>query len=496
MLSPLESLRNWLPIANTHGNSSEINALRTWLDSHGGTPAADIASALALRLPQLLSRQKNIHMQLRLVDSFTNFAERILPNIEEEVTWAPLPLPAEVRTKALAADNLLKALVSGYGAIVAAIEARRWSLGLRHLLQASLLRTMETIERRQGLAYRAYTCPSPASWLKLHHFYCIARQRDLTGSTKDPKSIEQVYARALLLALSDPTKRSRYDLASLSASIRQMLPLTRFGTQHELRDDKQWSPAMFPLPASNTRFLHPWADAADARAGDGLLLDTRRVVAELKRCLAEDIAALPCTRQLAESLAEMWNRPLPRRFSRSRLKPKADVISGIPAVAQYVQGSFARRKTDGVDSVPLRISEWYIINESPDGFGLRYGHGEADSLDVGDLIGVRPRERTRMHICIVRRVADSGHGRFEVGVQELSPMALPIPIANGDPSRNDEGILLPRMPAFANASGLAAPRGLLTAGGEIHWNRDGLEFRHRIERRIEGNHRTELFLLA
>jgi hypothetical protein len=496
MSSPLQSLRNWLPFGNTKGDLADVDALRAWLDSHQAASITDVASGLANRLPQLLARQNNIHLQLRLVDSFAAVAERILPELEDGVSGAALPLVADARAKALAADNLLKALISGYGTVVAAIESRRWSAGLRHLLQTSLLRTMETIERRQVLAYRAYTCPSPASWQQLHDCYCAALQRNLAGAAKNERSIERVYARALLLTLSDPTKRSRHDLKSLTACIDQLLPWARFGVVQDLSADERKSPALFPLPAGNSRLARPLAVGADAATGDGLMLDTRVLVAELKRHLAEDPAALSCRPELAESLAEMWSRPLPRRFSRSRLKPKADVVAGIAAVAQYLQGALARREDDGRDPVRLSISEWYIVNESPDGFGLRYAKGDAEALDVGDVIGVRPRERSRIHICLVRRVSNAGLGRFELGVQELSPLALPIPIVNGNPDRYQDGILLPRMPAFANAAGLAAPTGLLTANKEIHWHRNGLHFHHRVERRIEGNHRTELFLLA
>lgn len=496
MPSPLQSLREWLTFGNAEADPPEVGALRAWLENHSGAPAADIASSLSSRLPQVLATQKNVHMQLRLVDSFAAVAEHILPELETEVTWAPLPLPADARTKALAADNLLKALISAYGTAVAAIESRRWGAGLHHLLQAALLRTVEMIERRQVLAYRAYTCPSPASWQQLHNFYCTARQRNLAGEAKEAQSIEHVYARALLLALSDPTKRSRRDLKSLAACIDLLIPWARFGALEDLHADERKSPALFPLPASNARFARSLSDSEAAAAGDGLMLDARAVVTELKRYLAEDQVALPCSPEQAESLAKMWSQPLPRRFSRSHMKPRADVVAGIPSVARYLQGAFARRESDDQDLARIRMSEWYIVDESPDGFGLRYAKGDVEALDVGDLIGVRPRERSRMHICIIRRVTNGGHGRFEVGVQELSPLALPIPIVSGNPARVDDGILLPRMPGFASASGLAAPTGLLAADSEVRWSRNGLDFHHRVERRIEGNHRTELFLLA
>jgi hypothetical protein len=165
-------------------------------------------------------------------------------------------------------------------------------------------------------------------------------------------------------------------------------------------------------------------------------------------------------------------------------------------VARYLQSAFTRRQSDRAAHPAMAVSEWYIVNESPDGFGLRYSRGDPGHFDIGDLVGVRPRERSRVHICLIRRVNNVGHGRLELGVQELSPLALPIPLTASPDSDSQEAILLPRLPGFGNMSGLAAPAGVLASGGEVIWSRNNLSFRHQLGRRVEGNHKTELFLLA
>jgi hypothetical protein len=489
MSSPLRLLRNWLPFGDRQAAHTDLEALRIWLDGHTRAPAAEMATGLASRIPGLAAREKNLHMRLRLLETFSSAADEILPRLEEEITRAPLPLPAAARSSALAADNLLKALASAYAAAVAAIESRRLATGLGRLLHASLLRALQTIGRRQELAYRVYANPSAGTWQQLHQLHALARSRNLGGTNKSGDSIEQAYVRALLLAFADPCKHSRADLQALATCCRRLAPLARLRHAGDLPAGRPQTRALFLL-GSDGQPGRPLPQQSSWPA-DALALDAGAIVDCLEAELAQGPRGDPsCPPELGEALIALWSGQPSRRFSRARFKPKADLVTGVPAVAGYLYGAFARRRSDRQEKAAVAISEWYIVNQSPDGFGLRYTQGDAGSLDVGDLVGLRPRERSRVHICLIRRVSNTGHGRFELGLQELSPLALPIPLKAGN------GILLPRLPGFGNAAGLAAPAGLLSVGSEVAWSRNGRSFRHRLGRRVDGNRHTDLFLLA
>ena len=493
---PLHSLRHWIPFGAPEAEDAEAVALRQWLERHAQASVDKIAIGLANRIPVLAAKQKNLHMRVRLLDMLRQAAEGILAAIEDDLDQASLPLPPEVQANALAADNLLKSLASSYGAVVGAIESRRLAAGLSHLLQASIQQTMHLIARRQTLAYRAYAYPSPTSWLQLHQFHAIARARNIAAAHRNGSSIENIYVRSLLLALADPTKRSRSDLVAINGCLDNLLPLAHLTHLSNLGERDRQSKSLFLLQSGDSRGSRPLAKMTSPPPADALALDTREVVAELGRGLTRPNAALQCPPTLAESMIQMWSSPPSRRFTRSRVKPKADLVAGISLVARYLQSAFTRRQSDKAGHPIMPVSEWYIVNESPDGFGLRYSRGDPGNFDVGDLVGVRPRERSRVHICLIRRVSNAGHGRFELGVQELSPLALPIPLTADENSHSRDAILLPRLPGFGNASGLAAPTGVLYSGGEVIWSRNNLSFRHQLGRRVEGNHRTELFLLA
>lgn len=485
MASPLRLLRNWLHFGDRQAVHTDLAALKQWLDGHTRAPAADMAAGLAGRIPALVAREKNLHMRLRLLDALTQTASEILPRIEAEIAGAPLPLPPATRPAALAADNLLKALAAGYAEAVATIENRRLATGLGRLLQGALLQATRLVVGRQDLAYRVYALPSAATWQQLNQMFRLARSRHIARTDRTGESIETIYTSALLLALADPSRHSRADLDPLRHCCRRLAPLAHLSHGSDLSAEDRQRPGLFLVAGGRGLPAVPLSRES-ALPADALVLDATPAITALAQEQTRDPSLAP----LAETLATLWRGEAGRRFSRARFKPKADLVTGVPGVAGYLQGAFSRRRGDPRRNTVLAVSEWYIVNQSPDGFGLRFTQGEPGHLDVGDLVGLRPRERSRVHICLIRRVNHTGPGRFELGLQELSPLALPIPLAGGD------GILLPRLPGFGNAAGLVAPGGLLRAGALVTWSRNGRSFHHRLARRVDGNRHTDLFLLA
>ena len=136
------------------------------------------------------------------------------------------------------------------------------------------------------------------------------------------------------------------------------------------------------------------------------------------------------------------------------------------------------------------VSEWALVNESPDGFGVRYVKGAQCQVEPGDLVGLLPREQGRLHLCLVRRLTNSGRNHLELGLQELGAEPLIIELA-APPGPPRHALLLPRLPAHGKAAGLIAPPGSVVQGGTLSAGAG----RWQIDRRLEGNDRQEVFLL-
>ena len=175
MVSPLRLLRNWLSFGDRQTAATDLASIQGWLEHHTSAPAAEMAAGLASRIPALVAKETNLHKRLRLLDTLATTAEDLLPNLENEIGQAALPLAASPRAAAAAADRLLKSLATGYDEMITTIESRRLAGGLNRLLQAALLRAILASQRRQALAYRIYAVPSAAAWQQIGRASCRER---------------------------------------------------------------------------------------------------------------------------------------------------------------------------------------------------------------------------------------------------------------------------------------------------------------------------------
>ena len=148
--------------------------------------------------------QRNLTMRFKLLEDTRQEAETALPVLERHVDSSVLPLPRTVRSSALAADNLLKALAAAYFDIAKTIAKSGHQRGYVHLLQRTVNRAMLLIARRQNLAYSSYTSPSSTSWLMLHELYQIVRDLRAIHPETNITPLEQQYLSTLLFAYHRP----------------------------------------------------------------------------------------------------------------------------------------------------------------------------------------------------------------------------------------------------------------------------------------------------
>ncbi|MDQ5946088.1 MAG: cyclic-di-GMP-binding protein, partial [Pseudomonadota bacterium] len=198
------------------------------------------------------------------------------------------------------------------------------------------------------------------------------------------------------------------------------------------------------------------------------------------------------------TLAAMWGAQPTRRFSRMRFKPRADVVVGMLDVSLFLAGgAFLRRRDDSGRRTPSgpAVSEWAMVDESPDGFGIRYLKGDIGSIEVGDIIGIRPRESSQVQICLVRRVSNAGQTQLEIGLQNLSPNALVVDLPGSNGVARRKAILLPRLPAYNNAAGLISAPDSVPDGLEILYPTGGVKVRLKLAQRMESNTRNDFHLM-
>lgn len=457
----MQKLRDWLPFGRTE-SADEMSALEAWRPPRPGLDPVETAEELRRQLLIQLEAHHNPHARLKLLELCYLESSRPLPAIEAAVSQAGLPLPGEVLQAALAADNLLKALAAGYTGLIETLRAQKVPASASNLVRVSTLRAIQCLARRQQLACRAYAPASANTWQQLHATYAYARQQELGPYTNNGgPTLEAEYLAAVLLAHADPTKFSRHDLVPLFECAAHFSPLALVHDAATVAADKIRS-AQFLVQETDRHPGRRLNTTASEERQQGWVIDCSPLVLALNTLLSHRQQGLPAPvsdpgtpTSMLRTVLNMWRGQRGRRFARQSFKPRGELVTGLSPLVQALD-------TDRV----AEGSEWAILDESPDGFGLRYLRGEAVDLQVGELVGLRPREHERLHVCLIRRVVNGGAARLEPGLQEIAPLAYPLAVHNGH-DRTRQALFFPAMPAHRGIPGALARTGEIKAGIEL-----------------------------
>lgn len=502
MESRLEKIRDFLPFiqpATEQKTSAKAHSLMKKLE---GKSPLDVAAYLVSPVIPSIARHANLHMRFKLLEEASQSAEQALDALESQVMEAALPLPMAATTAAIHSDNLLKALAVTYANISRDIHQHHPDSGLNHLYFRALGRAVKILARRQFLAYRAYAQPSPASWLMLHEFYQLAHAPAIKPLAAEIIPIDQAYLGALLFAYLEPGKLPRTDLNSIHTCAQQ---LAAFATIQRMSPDTVRSIPEYCFiisPEEGSPGYHAARLLCSKPASGSLIFDCTQILTVLDRNLTRQVGqsiepALDAPPALLQNLRVTIGGKSARRFSRTRFRPRADLVDGLAPVISFIDGNTcSRRAHDGIgrdQSSQFTSSEWSLVDEGPDGFRIRFLKGEKSKISVGELVALQPRESSKIHICLVRRMASTSN-RLELGLQLLSPHVSVIEYNDGS-KESTSAILLHSLPAYGKFSGLIVPPGKLMIGQKITFQSLGRTRTNLIGKCIETNEGLEFFAL-
>lgn len=503
MDSPLQIFRELLPFGQNSAEQKSAAAVRGLLDTVAGLSPQETVAKLASSVLPTVGQQPNLHMRFKLLEDIRHECEQALPTLEQDINQAVLPLPFAVTTAALHADNLLKGLSIAYAGIARGINKSQLESGLSHLFHRSVQRAMAMIARRQLLAYRAYAAPSATSWQCLHDLFQLVRGPLSTPLNGETAPIEHEYLGALLFAYLEPSKLPRSELEIINLCSRQLAAYAVIGdaladpgaVKHPdscfLVRPEEGTPGypLSRLPASTSTF-------------GGLLVDCSPVLAALDRNITRrpgknvepDLNAAPA---ILQSLRVAIGGRSSRRFSRTHFRPRGDLVSGLAAVISFIDGNaFSRRSVDAAsryDGRDFTSSEWALVDESPDGFRLRFIKGEKKTLGAGDIVALQPRESSKIHVCLVRRISSS-QARLEIGLQLLSPQISVVDVLGAD-AQESRAIFMHSLPAYGKFAGLIIPPCVYRANEKIVVRLPGRSLHRLLGTCLEANEGLEFFSL-
>jgi hypothetical protein len=504
MNSPLRLIRDLLPELLPFAPPAErqlAGKLRARLEGLAELAPAEAVAALGNDVLPGIAGQDDAKLRFKLLEDIRPHAERTLQLLEAEVAHAALPLPKGVARSALLADNLIKGLATAYHSVTRDLDKAQDDEQAQ-VFHRAVLRAMNMLARRQQLAYRAYAAPSPTSWSLLHELYrmaCSPTSKPLNGDTAP---VEYQYLSALLFAFLEPNKLPRSELDVVIKCTQQ---LAAYAVIAEYRpDDSSGQPAdacFLVRPGEGCPGLPLRRLPAGLIALGALLVDCTPVVAALDRNLGRQPGKavqpdLDLPVALLQTLRQALDGKSARRFSRTRFRPRGDLVGGLTAVIDFIGGKAqSRRAMDAVgrDDGHFAPSEWSLIDESPDGFCVRFIKGDHWTAGAGDIVALQPRESSKIHVCLIRRIANGG-SRLELGLQMLSPQVSVVDIErpNGTSQR---AIFLHSLPAYGKFSGLITAPGGLGGGQTITLKSGGRSLQRKIGKCIEANDGLEFFAL-
>jgi len=502
MGTPLEMFRDLFSFTQPASGRKTTATAKGMLESVANLPPLAAAATLTTRAIPSIAQEANLHLRFKFLETAHQETERALPALEDEVMQAALPLPKSAASAAIHADNLLKALATAFADITRDIRQQHPDAGLNDLYHRCILRAINLLARRQLLAYRAYATPSTGSWLMLHQLYLMACDPSAKALNSETAPIEHEYLGALLFAYMEPGKQPRLDLGNIYQCTHQLAAYASVGEILAGTQSKTIESSFFVRPSEGSPG-HPMTRLpAGTHLSDGLIIDCSQVLAALDRNLIRQ-AGKPIQPDLIASPSLLQNMRVviagksARRFSRTKFRPRADLIGGLGSVINFVNGNAcSRRSIDGIGRHEGRgfvTSEWSLVDEGPDGFRIRFIKGEKSQVGVGDLVALQPRESSKIHICLVRRIV-SAATRLELGLQLLSPQVSVVDVMAGR-NASTRGIFLHSLPAYGKFSGLILPPGKMTSGQRITFSTLGRTLHRQIGKCIEANEGLEFVAL-
>jgi len=517
---PLYSLASLLPEggqALAAGLHPEM--LRAWLETLSEASPEEAAVALKAQLKRI-GVAGSLRARLKMLDMIAEETRRVTEAFEADLNRAQHPLSSALQRKVVIGNDLLKCQAKCYRIAIDKLKGGWISRGNIGLLRRTLTHAMDMERRRLVLAWRAYAPGSKSAWRNLHALHRIARVEgnaapDLDSTDDSP---HHLYVKTLLLAHAEPVQMAPGELDRVRffldryAGLTELMDCTRLSMQCEARE------GCFLIRKDEEgpgRSLQKWHNI-QVQSGDHLLdcgpllkkmrsqIDALEHGALPSKIGLPSVAHRPQYAVMMKNLLTMWGAPPSRRSHRQLFKPRVEIAVGLDDLWLLLDGATHKRRRDDPaqpadDTRAVELSEWSVTNESPTGFALLYLNGESSVLTVGALVGVRSQDRSKVHICLARRLISGDLRRAELGLQKLAPFAVPTMIswsgsaaANKPPAR---AIVLPRVPSLEGEAAVIVTSNVLRSGKRVPFVLDGQRLTYITGAPIERCAAYEIFCL-
>lgn len=444
---------------------------------------------------------------------------RVTDAFESELNKAHHPLSTALQRKVVVCNDLLKYQAKCYRTAIDKLKGSWIGRGNAGLLRRALMHAMDMERRRLVLAWRAYAPGSKSAWRNLHALHRIARAEGSANPAGTDDSPRRLYVKTILLALAEPVQMAPGELDRVRffldryASVAELMDYAQFTMQSDARE------GCFLIRKDEEgpgRSLQKWHNI-EIQSGD-MLIDCGPLLKKMRSQIdalehgalpskigLPSVAHRPQYVDMMKNLLTLWSAPPSRRSQRQHFRPRVELAVGLDDLWTLLAGTTLQRRRDDsakpdAAASPIELSEWSVTNESPTGFALQYLNGESSVLAVGALVAVRSSDRSKAHICLVRRLVSGDLRRAELGLQKFAPFAVPTMISwSGSAATNKppaRAIVLPRVPSLEGEAAVIVAPHVLRSGKRVPFVLDGQKMTRITGAPIERCASYEIFTLS
>ena len=370
-------------------------------------------------------------------------------------------------------------------------------------------RALDCVAELMMVHYRARRELENELWQDLHQLYEAAERAGVTMTTvsaghrsKSVSTCNEVYVRALLLALANPPGLATRELqwtrrwASMWAYKVDLVAAAEDAQGYAVDLAGNQPPAWIKADAatSTTRFLETANLRRSVRSRVKKLESgvDPQTLGLGKDCVQPDVG------RLLAQLARVWVEvPAPRQFTRRLVAARAELVSGLESIHVAISGKafksagagrhwdYSRRDAEQIAiyqgarasesddaaaaAAAFAAEKWETLDESANGFRIRR-KGPGERLSLGQLVGLRPAGARGFILSEVRWLMAGIDGSLTVGASALPGLAKAVAVrpastSNNQPEAYVQAFLLPN--AAAQPSSLVMPSGWYQQAREL-----------------------------
>jgi cyclic-di-GMP-binding protein len=490
------------------GFPTDAKRVRAWIDALPRANQALTHRQLAEALEMMRDTRLDGSQRLTVLELLRPVLLETCQSLELQAQGAMIPLPPP---KARAMEQLRgfeRDLALGYRLAVVELCAPNGNVpflrggNVTHAVQRAIYHHSRCLLH----AYSLYQTPDPGIWCALHALYRFALSHKLGDKpVVDPAeqgmvSSQQLYAQALLLALSNPYRFSPKEQVELSTVCRDLAPQLKLHSSRPTSDDA----FAIPLNEDDGPGYIPEERAEDR--GHLLWLDLSALRASLEQPLRDTASGLVVIRfrggSVVRSTAELlrrlrggWGTAAERNHQRLSAGHGLDTVVGLTGLHFHLAerrdfdtfmrqtglnpSANERERHDwahaGVDAGRIPLFRADVLDQSLGGYRIRWPAEQQIRARVGELIGlaVADDEDSRQWMLgVIRWLRYALDGSVDGGVELLARRARPVGVRSLDPPAEHKprlrGIQFEAVRGHAEGSlRLVVPSVLETIGGDI-----------------------------